>query len=213
MKKLIHILLLLLSFTSSANNELFQKANDLYDQEKYTEACLLYQEILDDGLESAELYYNIGNCYYKNKDWANAIWNYEKSLQKKKNEKTYNNLEITRLHIIDHIESIPLIFYTKWWKSLIEYYTVKQWQIITLIMIWLISTLFFFNKHYRIKTLFFIPLILFIITISSYNNYSKKQAIIFSSNVTVKSAPSENSTDLFLLHSDSLLCWLCHSFV
>ena len=123
MKKLIHILLLLLSFTSSANNELFQKANDLYDQEKYTESCLLYQEILDDGLESAELYYNIGNCYYKNKDWANAIWNYEKSLQKKKNEKTYNNLEITRLHIIDHIESIPLIFYTKWWKSLIEYYT------------------------------------------------------------------------------------------
>ena len=66
-------------------------------------------QIIEQGSESAELYFNIGNCYYRTNDWANAIWFLKKFTIKKKKE-TQKNLELTRLNTIDKIEPLPNLF-------------------------------------------------------------------------------------------------------
>ena len=92
MKKLLLINYLFISLSSLANDTIFSNANKLYSESKYVEACNLYLQIIEHGSESAELYYNIGNCYYRTNDWANAIWFFEKKFtikNKKRNTKKF----------------------------------------------------------------------------------------------------------------------------
>ena len=101
MKKLLLINYLFISLTCLANDTIFSNANKLYSESNYVEACNLYLQIIEQGSESAELYFNIGNCYFRTNDWANAIWFFEKSLQLEKKKETQKNLELTRLNIED----------------------------------------------------------------------------------------------------------------
>ena len=197
MKKLLLINYLFISLSSLANDTIFSNANKLYSESNYIEACNLYLQIIEQGSESAELYFNIGNCYYRTNDWANAIWFFEKSLQLKKKKETQKNLELTRLNTIDKIESLPNLFYKRWWIILIDIFSTKNWQIISIIYIWIICILFFIISKTKIIYLFSISILFLFITFSSNKIDSKKYGILFSQNVTVKSAPTENGTNLF----------------
>ena len=201
---------LLVSISSFASDQLFEKANKAYNNSDYTSAITLYDSILTIGLESSELYYNLGNCHYKAQDWANAIWHYEKSLKLEKNDKTTQNLELANLKIIDRIEDIPQLFYKKWWSSFISIFNTFSWQLISILIIWLALTIKIlsqftnYKKEHFLSILYSLALISFFATYCSYErNITKKEAIIFSSSVVVNSAPSNNSIDLFSLHSGS----------
>ena len=200
MKKLLLINYMFISLSCLANDTIFSNANKLYSESNYIEACNLYLQIIEQGSESAELYFNIGNCYYRTNDWANAIWFFEKSLQLKNKKETQKNLELTRLNTIDKIEPLPDLFYKKWWIILIDIFSTKNWQIITIIYIWIMCILFFILSKTKIIYLSSISILCLFITFSSNKIDSKKYGILFSQNVTVKSAPSENGTNLFSLH-------------
>ena len=204
------IITLLVSISSSASNQLFEKANKAYNNLDYTSAITLYDSILNIGLESSELYYNLGNCHYKAQNWANAIWHYEKSLKLERNDKTIQNLELANLKIIDRIEDIPQLFYKKWWSSFISIFNTFSWQLISILIIWLALTIKIlsqftnYKKEHFLSILYSLALISVFATYSSYQrNITKKEAIIFTSSVVVNSAPTTNSTNLFSLHSGS----------
>lgn len=207
MKQLLAISLFLISVNTYAEKTLFTSANNLYTNGNYTKAILKYDSILSNNIESHEIYYNLGNCYYKIGDWANAIWHYEKSLKIEKNEKTIHNLALTNSRIIDKIEPLPQIFYKKWTISISQFLSTKYWQILALLFVWIflmLRTLILFTtyKKYKLSYVLFIISILFLfIAEFSYNNIKKQEAIIFSSTVIVNSAPTSNSTDLFSLHA------------
>ena len=210
MKKITFLLFILLSFNSFAVEALFNKANDLYSLENYTDAISIYDSILAEGLESSELYYNLGNCHYKQQNWSNAIWHYEKSLKLHSNKRTFQNLEMAKLKIIDKIEVIPELFYKTWWRYFISIFSTKIWQFLAILSVWILLTLRLTiqikesKKGKNLAFLNFIALTLLYVTHSSFNNnYTKKEAIIFSSAIVVNSAPSNNSTNLFSLHSGS----------
>ena len=204
------IITLLVSISSFASDQLFEKANKAYNNSDYTSAITLYDSILTIGLESSELYYNLGNCHYKAQDWANAIWHYEKSLKLEKNDKTIQNLELANLKIIDRIEEIPQLFYKKWWSSFISIFNTFSWQLISILIIWLALTIKIlsqftnYKKEHFLSILYSLALISVFATYSSYQkNITKKEAIIFTSSIVVNSAPTTSSTNLFSLHSGS----------
>jgi len=206
MKKITFLLSILLCMQTLAGEHLFMQGNEEYANENYSVAISLYDSILINQMESSELYYNLGNCYYKTQDWANAIWHYEKSLQLEKNKKTLQNLELTKLQIIDRIEPMPQLFYKKWLNNLINLFSTKSWQILAILCVWIALIIRFINyqKNYFSAFLNTLALILLFITYSSYQeNYNKKEAIIFSSTVITNSAPTNSSTNLFSLHSGS----------
>jgi tetratricopeptide (TPR) repeat protein len=210
MKRLTFILSLFICSQSFASEQVFEQGNKQYANENYSVAISLYDSILTSGSESSELYYNLGNCHYKTNDWANAIWHYEKSLQLNNNEKTIHNLELAKLKIIDQIEPLPKLFYKKWWINLTQTLSTKVWQILTLFGIGLIFILQLISQFTSLKsklvTKIFsaITVIILLITQTSYhNNFTKKEAIIFYETITVNSAPTSNSTNLFTLHAGS----------
>tara|TARA_B100000795_G_scaffold120699_1_gene89881 strand:+ start:363 stop:1091 length:729 start_codon:yes stop_codon:yes gene_type:complete len=200
MKKITILLFLCISLNAIAEQSLFTKANTAYTNDSIIKAIALYDSILVSGRESSELYYNLGNCYYKNKDWANAIWHYEKSLQLNNNEQAKENLALTKLKIINRIEVLPQIFYKKWWTSTQELLSTKYWQYLAILSIFL--ALFFkvlnklLNKNKTNNYIFFFigALLLLLISNSSYQNkIDKKEGIIFSSPAEIYSEPIKSS--------------------
>jgi len=208
MKKITLLLFLCISLNVIADQPFFTKANTAYANDSITKAIALYDSILASGKESGELYYNLGNCYYKNKDWANAIWHYEKSLQLTNNEQAKENLALTKRKIIDRIEALPQLFYKKWWISTQELLSTKHWQYLAILSIFL--ALFFevlnklLNKNTKKYYIFFLTssLLLLLISSSSYQNkIDKKEGIIFSSPAEIYSEPIESCRTPSILRS------------
>ena len=210
MKRLIFILSLFICSQNFANEQVFDQGNKQYVNENYSLAISLYDSILTSGLESSELYFNLGNCHYKTNNWANAIWHYEKSLKLNNNEKTIHNLELANLKIIDRIEPLPKLFYKKWWINLTETLSTQVWQILSslgigfVLVLQLIGQLTSLKNKLITKLSSTITVIILLIAQTSYhNNFTKKEAIIFFDTISVNSAPTFRSTNLFTLHSGS----------
>lgn len=196
--------------------ELLSKANSLYNENAFDSALVVYENIIEQGYSSSTLYYNIGNTYYKLRNYPLAIYYYEKSLKlDPNNEDTRHNIEIAQLFLTDKIEAVPELFIKTWWNNLSNLFTINTWAVITLILIGisLICVFFYLTSKTRglKKTMFFTGIIAIIFTICSFSISSKKynyinshnEGIIITPTVTIKSSPSTSSVDLFVLHEGS----------
>ena len=104
------VLLFLVSFfLGGAQVELdFEKANSLYNEGVYAAAIQAYENILNKGLHSAEVYYNLANCYYKQNNVGHSIYYYEKALVLAPKDKSIlNNLAFAQKMTVDKIEPVP----------------------------------------------------------------------------------------------------------
>ena len=192
MKNFVQIIILLICLKSFAQENLFEQANDLYANGKYLEAINLYDSILNKKLESSELYYNLGNSYYKLSDWTNAIYYYEKSKKLKNSKETEDNLKLANTKIFDNgkIASIPDFIYQKWWKKIQKILNTKNWQHLTIFSVWIFFLLWILDKFFKKKTkkltkiFLSIWLVCFVFSFSSYRlDRTLKEAIIFDSEV------------------------------
>lgn len=215
MKRLVLILLLFsfkLSFAITPE-ELFAQANEAYQRSEYIYAAELFEQIVDKGFISADLFYNLGNAHFKSNNFGRAILNYERALRlRPMDEDIHHNLAVARSRIVDRIEQRPLLFYERWWQATYNLQGVDGWAITTVIVLVLFLSslgIYLFSRIISIKKIsFFAALIFFIFlvhsfifTIKQYNRItSDKEAIVLQARVTAKSAPSAQSADLFLLH-------------
>jgi len=207
MKKISIVFLFLSSLNLYGNDSLFISANADYANENYISSCEKYEEILSRNLESVELFYNLGNSYFKLDEIHKAIYNYERAL-KIDQDFTYakENIELCKLQLIDKIDDMPELFFIKTFKEIQNIFSLERWILITLISIWLSVILLIYNKFFSKKNnlayiLLLFSFILLFFSNSIYNkNKNIRPAIIYSSVIEVMSAPSEESTKLFNLH-------------
>jgi tetratricopeptide (TPR) repeat protein len=67
------------SLTPGKAAEVFAEANARYEKGDYEEAIRLYNELVEGGVNEADLYYNLGNAYYKNGEIGRAVLSYERA--------------------------------------------------------------------------------------------------------------------------------------
>jgi len=194
--------------------DLLQTGNLYYLDGKYEMAVQSYQSIIDSGYASAELYYNLGNAYYKSHDITMALVNYERARILNPNDPEINhNLEIAREFVVDRIEVLPEFFLRRAYVDFVKIFDADIWALVSVITFGLALGLFlayFFLNQLFIRKMSFWTGILFILFSAStflfalqQNNLVTKhhQAIILTPSVTIKSSPDDDSgTDLFLLH-------------
>jgi tetratricopeptide (TPR) repeat protein len=211
---LIALLFFIPALAFSADPEItIAKANKAYTDGFYDNAIELYKSVINEGYESADLYYNLGNACYKQNDFTSAILYYEKARKLDPGNEDVNfNLKIANTKITDKIEPIPELFYKRWYRALIESYSADKWSKIGLLFLCLalIAGLFYVISRRLItrKTGFWLGIVFLFISLFSFlfawQNYNdimhRKEAIIFSPTVTIKSSPDEKSVDLFVLH-------------
>jgi tetratricopeptide (TPR) repeat protein len=188
-------------------------AQQLYSNAKYDSAALIYQSIIDSGYQSPELYYNMGNAYFKLQEIPSAILYYEKALKlKPSDENIQYNLNLCNTLIPDRIESLPKLFFIRWYKSLYNYFPIDTWAFIGLgllslfslfMIFFFLSVRIFFRKLSFWSALLFLLLSFFSFFLTSQKYASFKnhdEAIVFTPSITVKSSPAKNSVDLFVIH-------------
>ena len=194
------------------NAKLYQ-AEQLYSEMKYDSAALLYQAVIDSGYQSPELYYNLGNTYYKLQEIPTAILFYEKALKlNPNNENIEHNLNLCNSMIPDRIEEIPQLFFIRWYKGLYNYYPIDTWAYIGLGLFSLFAflmLLYFLSGKMALRKIGFwggifvllLSAFTFFLTSQKYSSFKEhKEAIIFTPSITIKSSPTKNSIDLFVIH-------------
>jgi len=216
MKKYLLIILISYSITITYSQEaetLFRQGNNLYLNEDYRGALDIYHQIEESGKINGELYYNMGNAYFKLKEIGQAILYYERARKFIPNDEDLKeNLAIAELNTVDKITPIPKLFYERYWESIQNLFSINSWGYIFIflyVVILFIIGIRFFIRNYRIdkllKRLILVFLLLSMLTVlvagsKIYESKSTVKAIVMSESVSVYSTPSIDSTTLFTLH-------------
>ncbi|MCL7762137.1 tetratricopeptide repeat protein [Polaribacter sp. Z014] len=214
MKRILFLLLIIAnSVTAQSVDSLFVSANNFYKDGKFNEAIALYKKVEAKELVSSELYYNLGNSYYKLNKVGPSIYYYEKALKLNPlNTDVKNNLVFAKRLALDNIEELPKTVLQKFNANFLQPLSYNQWAIVAVVLSILGSflfLLFYFAKGSSKKRFYFtISMISFILLIAAlfitYNqyNFSKKniEAIVFAEKTAVRNAPTLNSEEVFTLH-------------
>lgn len=192
------------------------EAKDDYSKGNYQKTIEIYQSLLNDGYVSVELYYNLGNAYFKARNIKSAILNYEKAkLLDPSDDDIEYNLQLARSFTVDKIESMNELFFVTWFKSLQNTMSATKWgwlSIISFLITLGAFLLYLLSGKLQLRKLgFTLGIVCFVVAgISFTMGYelnraltARNTAIIFTSAVTVKSTPAESGNNLFVLHEGS----------
>jgi len=217
LKRIFYLLALLVlpifSFGNDQADALFSKGNDYYAKSQYKEALNTYQQLLDEGYQSATVYFNMGNASYKNGDIPSALLYYEKAHKLAPGDDDVNfNLKYVNLKTTDKIDEAPEFFLSRWWKTFILSFSTKAlavWSVLLVLLASAAMILYFFTLSVPVKKVsFYLALTLFflgILTVFMANRQlsyfeSHHQAIVFSNSINVKSGPVDKTNTLFIIH-------------
>jgi len=189
------------------------EAKEFYSKGDFQKAVDTYQSVLNAGYVSVELYYNLGNSYFKMRNIKSAILNYEKAkLIDPSDDDIEYNLELARSFTVDKIESMNDVFFLTWLKGLRNLLSANSWallSIVTFIVMLGSFLLYLLSRRLTLRKLgFTIGVIAFFMAITSFSmgyqlrraQTAKNTAIIFTPTVTIKSTPAESGNNLFVLH-------------
>lgn len=187
-------------------------ADTEYQKGNYQQAIRDYEEILKNG-ESAEIYFNLGNAYYRTDNITKAVLNYERARLLSPGDDDINfNLQFARSKTIDKITPESEMFFVTWYKSLVNFTSVDNWAktgILCIVLALLLVLLYLFGPQLLLRKIgFFGGLAFFVIfLLSNLFAFQQKQAldnrtgaIIMAPSVNVKKTPAKNSADQFVLH-------------
>lgn len=211
--KNIFVLILMLLNMASFANDLLKKAEIAYEKHEYKKAIDSYELLLKEGYTSYQLYYNLGNAYYRNRQLGKAIYNYERA--KKLNhtdEDVRNNLNLAYTKTIDKIEVKENFFISAVKTNVLSSFTTTTWAWLTVgasVLFFVFLYLFIAGPNVFIKRIsFFVSLVLlisfFIIYFLGNSAKNAKEqnsfAIITATETKVFTEPTATSPSKFGLH-------------
>ena len=117
------VAVLLVASVGVAQEEIATQGNQYYQDGEYDAAVQAYEAVLDAGFESGDLYYNVGNAYFKSGDLGRSILAWERALVRLPgNPDVLANLDLARSLTTDAVEPLPrfwLLSVVSWWIDLL----------------------------------------------------------------------------------------------
>lgn len=188
-------------FHADAFDDLFAKAQTAYDDGRYAEAVILYENMVSNGVENTEVIYNLANAYFKDGDLPKAVWHYRRAWYEAPRDPDIRaNLHFA-LHAAGAIEPIPglpgrifsILSADEWFWAIISTYLV-------LVLLLSLSLLL---RSLRIPLLKFsiVPLALLLFSLAGWRSWDPfgeaREAVVVKSGTTALYGPVEGSTAHF----------------
>ena len=188
---------------------MYENGMDAYRKGQYDLAIQEFESIISNNWNSPELYYNLGNAFYRSGNIGGAVWAFESCLKSYPTHKDAKyNLKLTNLKVIDKMDLPAPPFYLKWYLSIKERYTPSKWLNISLFILLLFALLMSASRIISfpvlgklqgiMMTVLFMILFLTLHSIWTENSYDL--GIIYSPQVEARSEPNQFSTRLFEVH-------------
>lgn len=225
MKKLLLTTVLLLGALLQLNAQgmaSFNQGNQAYNEGNYQEAISFYESVLAAGEHSFELYYNLGNAYYKLNDIANSIYFFEKAkMINPEDNDLLVNLAFANQMTIDAIAEKENTGISKFFDQLVKQLDLNSWATLAIVFSILFVgsyILFLLSNKTIIKRLAFaVSVTAVLISLSAYglglshqSKEKKDQPAIVFSEVVLKAEPNERAQALFSLHPGTKLQLVDH---
>lgn len=210
---LLFLLVLFVSSTvQSANAITKENADSEYQKGNYKQAIADYQELLKSGV-SADLYYNLGNAYYRTDNITQALLAYERaSLLSPGDDDIHFNLQMARAKTIDKITPASEMFFVIWYRSVVNMMSVDGWAytaIISMLLVIVFVMAYLFSERVAVQKVGFFAGAFFCLLFIFSNIFAGQQrhemverngAIVISPSANVRETPAVNSTSLFVIH-------------
>ena len=195
-------------------DSLWNAANAAYAEGRWDAAASGYEMISDMGLESAALYCNTGDAWFKQGNIPMAILYYERAL---KLDPSYDdaryNLDLMNATIQDRIDPVPEFILKVWTRDICYIMDSNAWAVLFLVFLALTFAMVLLfvlapTAGGR-RTGFFVGIVMLVLAVMSvsFSVWQKKdymsadEAVVMRPVTSVKSSPAaESSTDLFILH-------------
>lgn len=199
--------------TTAIDTTSFAYANVMYEKGQYDKSIAVYEQLIAANGPSATLYYNLGNCYFRKKMAGPCILAYERALLlDPDNDDIVYNLEIANRLTRDTVDAPPQSLFAIWWHDFITILTTSGWAWLSIILMWIAGigwvafVLPYFKSYQRIG--FFSALLFFLFGLISLFGFFGRRSfdnnnaplIVMSPSSVIKSEPSENSTNIALVH-------------
>ena len=185
-----------------------------YTEGDFASALQDWKDVRATGLMSKELYYNLGNAYFKTGEMAQSILWYERALKLDPSDADIrHNLEYARSLTQDRIEEVPEIFFEQWGHAMCYLLPSNTWAVLCLVFLAAavaMALLFLLGSTAgRRRVGFFVGIacLLFAFLGWDFAQWQRQEAlaqdraIVMRPVSSVKSSPSaESAKDLFILH-------------
>ncbi|MFA7494631.1 MAG: tetratricopeptide repeat protein, partial [Proteiniphilum sp.] len=192
-------------------------AAQAYRSQNYKESISLYQELIAQGMAddkvSAQLYYNLGNAYFRDNQLGKAILYYERALLfDPADGDIRHNLRFAQNRTVDRIDTAANLFLANWFRAIRNLFSSNQWAatgiILFLLFLACVAVYLFIRLLWARKTAFYTGIVLFLLMIGAnifaFSQKSERtrndSAIVMVGAATVNASPDTGSNQLFELH-------------
>ncbi|MDR0941500.1 MAG: tetratricopeptide repeat protein [Bacteroidales bacterium] len=217
MKPLFYTIALLFAtittFASENIDTLITRAETYYAQKQYDSALVSYLQVYDQNLQSADLFYNIGNTYFRLDDLGHSILWYERALLvNPKHHEARVNLEFVNARQIDKVEVLPQGIVAQFFQKIYLFFNYTTWAVLSLVFLALFLAAvsgFLFAQTVNMKKLSFgVGIFALVIAVLSFTcttahkNFVEhnNEAIIVEPTIVIKNEPNKKATDLVTVH-------------
>lgn len=205
------------SVAKGADETLSQAASQAYRSHDYKKSIVLYESMVAEGLsqerESAQIYYNLGNAYFRDHQLGRAILNYERALLLNPGDGDIrHNLRFAYNRTEDRIEPAGNLLFTRWFDAVKNRYSSNSWATIAVVLFILfllsVAVFLFVRFMWARKTAFYSGMVLLLLVVLSQlfayaqkeDRLERRSAIVMTAAAPVNASPDENSNMLFELH-------------
>ncbi len=208
------LLFVVVPLRAQSPEALFAEADSEYIRQNYPRTIELLESIVHNGYASGELFYNLGNAYYRAGNIARAILNYERARRlMPEDEDLRHNLQIAGTMITDRIEPTPRLFLWEWWDGLKAAFSLRAitWTAYAFYLLFLSAVcLVILARRYLLRSIglwaagasaVLLGLTLIVMYAKVSEIHRTDEAVMMQSVVTVKNSPDEKSSDAFVLHA------------
>ena len=200
-------------FVSASANAITKKnADDEYKKGNYQQAIRDYEELLKKG-PSADLYFNLGNSYYRTDNITKAVLNYERALLLSPGDDDIRfNLQMARSKTIDKITPKSEMFFVTWYKTLVNFTSVDGWAktaIMSIAVALVLVLCYLFGRNVLLRKVGFYGAVVLVVLFILSNIFAYEQkcilthntgAIVISPSASLRKTPVANSEYGAIIH-------------
>jgi tetratricopeptide (TPR) repeat protein len=182
----------------------FAKANQDYAQNNFKEAISGFETLVRSGQWSANVFYNLGNAYFRAGDFGRAILNYERALALERHHpEATANLQIAR------DEARALEMQQSWPERYLQIASINQYVITAAVAFWVglfcvVGLIFARRRSAAIIALLVFSLLVFVISILAiyeldHGSKGRSLAIVIGKDVQARLATADTANSVLAL--------------
>jgi tetratricopeptide (TPR) repeat protein len=213
---------LMVSLLAVASPDIMDDAAEAYRKGDYKKSIELYEKVVAEhlakGEESPEIYYNLGNAYFRDNQIGKAILNYNRALLLSPGDSDIrHNLRFANTRIEDKIVPSNRFFLTDWFNSIQNLFNSNTWGVIAIVLFFLflacMGVFLFVRILWMRKTAFYSGIVIFVLVIAAnvfaFNQKNmrihRNKGVVMIPAVSVRTSPDANSKELFQLHEGTVV--------